>query len=267
MIHSRRRTLLTQKLRNAEAPHEFRAEGRAPAVLGFHGFTGTASELRPLVDRIAAEGYAVHVPLMPGHGARADVLQDTTFDAWAAAMRAHAESFAAQHGKIVMLAFSMGTLVAMHIAAEKPPWLAGLVVMGNALELHPYASLPFSIVDRFGFTVPDWYFVKVRHADMSDREAAKKITAYDRHPLRAAFEVYRAGRRVREEVARIACPTLVLHGARDLVCRPRAAKWLASNIGAKDVTLSFFAKSGHVIAADLERDHVAREVLAFIARI
>ena len=271
MLHSRRRTLLTQKMLGPESAgpraHVFAAEGRAPCVLGLHGFTGTASELRPLVDTIAAHGYAVDVPLLAGHGAAPDALQALGFDDWVKSARERFDMLAARHGAVVLCGFSLGSLVAMHLAAERPAGLAGLIVLGNALELHAYSSVPFAVVERLGIRVPDWYLVKFRAADMRDRDAAAKITTYDRHPLRAAFEVYLAGKRVRREVGRIVCPTLVLHGKKDLVCRPANARWLAEHVGAKDVTVRVYANSGHVVAADLDKEIVAQDVVRFLERV
>jgi esterase/lipase len=69
--------------------------------------------------------------------------------------------------------------------------------------------------------------------------------------------------RVRSPVPRLT----VGHGKKDLVCRPRGSKLLAEKVGSKDVTLRFYAKSAHVIAADVEREEVARDVVAFVARV
>jgi carboxylesterase len=270
MLHSRRRTLLTQKMlgpSDGAREHVFSSEGRAPCVLGLHGFTGTASELRPLVDTIARHGYAVDVPLLAGHGESADALQALHFDDWVDSARTRFDALATRYGAVVLCGFSLGSLIAMHLAAERPRALAGLIVLGNALELHRYASVPFGVARRLGVRVPDWYLVKFRAADMKDRAAAAKIATYDRHPLRAAFEVYLAGERVRREVSRIACPTLVLHGKNDRVCPPSNARWLASHVGAKDVTVRVYAESGHVIAADVDKDRVADDVLRFLARV
>jgi carboxylesterase len=265
VFHSRRRTLATQRLLNAEGAREFHAEGRAPCVLALHGFTGTASELRPLVDRVAEAGYAVDAPLMMAHGALPSDLQDTSFEDWCQAMRGVAAELKDRHGRIVLLGFSMGTLVALKLATEME--LAGLVILGCALDLAAYFEVPFAAFARFGWKVPDLYMLKLRAADMTDREAAKALTTYDRHPLRAAYEVYRAGQALRGELAKVTCPVFIGHGKKDLVCRPRGSKLLAEKVGSKDVTLRFYGKSAHVIAADVEREAVARDVVAFVARL
>ena len=79
--------------------------------------------------------------------------------------------------------------------------------------------------------------------------------------------MYLAGPRVAERVARIACPTLILHGRRDRVCPWRNAVWLADHLGTRDVSVRIFEKSAHVLAWDGERDEVAREVLRFLGRV
>ena len=275
MIHGRARSVATARLLGDGDASPFVAEGRAPCVVAFHGFTGTVSEIRPVVDAVAAAGYAVRAPLLPGHGTSALDLQGRSFDAWLDAGREVLDAAVKAHGRVVLLGFSLGSLVAMHLAAERGAregsdgGVVGLAVLGNALALTVFSRLPLGVAaraSRLGFVMPDWYLVKPWSASMTDRRAAARITTYDRHPLRAALEVYLAGKRARARAASITCPLLILHGARDVVCRPANAAWLAANAGTRDVRMRMLARSGHVIACDVEKDLVTREVLAFVRR-
>jgi carboxylesterase len=237
-------------------------EGRSPRFLAFHGFTGTTSEIRPLADAVAAKGYAVRAPLLAGHGSNACDLQAATFEHWvdAAAKEIDGERF-------VLCGFSLGSLVAIELASRKPANLVGLVLLGNALCLTPPVSAALGFVDRRGWQLPDWYLLKLWSSDVRDPEMKKRVVAYDRDPLRAALEVYRGGRRAVAKLASITCPTLILHGAKDRVCPAGNAKLVASKLGAIDVTTRVFPKSGHLVAADMEREDVAAEVIRFIERI
>jgi carboxylesterase len=114
--------------------------------------------------------------------------------------------------------------------------------------------------------MPDIYLVKPRPGNLVSAECSDELVTYDRHPLRAALEVYRAGVRVRDRVGRIACPTLILHGRRDAVCPVTNAAWLAGHLGTRDVDVRIYDRSAHVLAWDGERDAVAREVVAFLRR-
>jgi carboxylesterase len=266
MLHSRRRTLREQRMLG-EGERELFVEGRAPCVIALHGFGGTVAELRPLLDRIGRAGFAIDAALLPGHGTRVENLQDATFDGWVDAVRARTHAALAAHGRIVLLGFSLGSLVAMRLASERPAGLAGLVVLGNALTLRLPMSLPMALWARLGWPMPDLYLVKPRAGDVLDTSALRALVTYDRHPLRAAMEVWRAGARVRTVVGRIACPALVLHGRHDVVCSWRNATCLAKRIGSTDVSVRIFENSAHVLACDAEREEVACEVSAFIERI
>jgi carboxylesterase len=266
MFRDRQRTLREQKMLG-DGELEFFAGGRAPCVVALHGFGGTAAELRPVLDAVADAGYAVDAALLAGHGKRVEHLQDVTFDGWVEGARARLREAVDAHGRVVLFGFSLGSLVAMHIASDPPEGLAGLVVLGNALTLRGYTSVPFALWELTGAAMPDAYVLKPQAGDLVDPSAMGSLVTYDRHPLRAALEVYRAGPRVRARVGRIACPTLVLHGRRDRVCSWKNAAWLAERIGSRDVSVRIFEKSAHVLACDGERDEVAGEVVRFLARL
>jgi carboxylesterase len=265
MFRNRQRTVREQKMMGV-GDHELFVEGRAPCVVSLHGFGGTVAELRPLLDAIARAGYAVDAALLAGHGSRVEELQDLGFDAWVEGARNRLRAAREKYGRVVLLGFSLGSLVAMQLASEQPEGLAGLVVLGNALTLHPLMRVPLGLWHRTGQPMPDVYLLKPLAGDLVDPTAMGSLVTYDRHPVRAALEVYRAGRRVRERVGRIECPTLVLHGRRDRVCPWKNAVWLAEHVGARDVSVRLFEKSAHVLAWDGERDAVAAEVLRFLAR-
>jgi len=266
VFSSRGRTLGAERM-TGRGEVELFAKGRAPCVVAVHGFGGTAAELMPLLRRIVDAGYAVDAALLPGHGSSATRLQDTTFDDWVEATRVRARAAALEHGRFVLLGFSLGSLVAMQIASERPERLAGLVVLGNAITLRPHSSLPLGLFARTGWRMPDAYLRKPRPGDLVDPALMDQIVSYDRHPLRASLEVYRAGARVRAGVSFIVCPTLVAHGRRDQVCAWKNAVWVADHLGTRDVSVRIFENSGHVLACDGERDELAREVVGFLARL
>jgi carboxylesterase len=248
-------------------PKEIFATGRAPCVVAFHGFTGTAGELGDLLGAVGAAGYAIDAALLPGHGTGAEQLQDLTFDDWLAASRERVREAVRRHGRVVLLGCSLGSLVAMQLASERPEGLAGLVAMSNALTLEASMRVPLGLWARSRRRMPDLYLVKPRPGDLIDRTHEDDFVTYDRHPLRAALEVYRAGARVGEVVGLIACPTLVQHGRRDHVCPWRNAVRLASRLGTSDVAIALYENSAHVLGWDGERADVAREMLAFLRRI
>jgi carboxylesterase len=264
-LHSRARTLASQRMLG-QGEREIRVAGSAPCVVAFHGFSGTLADVRPLLAPLAAAGYAIDGTLLPGHGTTADDLQDRTFDDWVAAARARLARALSTYGTAVAFGFSLGSLVAMQLASERPPGLEALVVASSALRLHPLAAAPLALARGLRLPLPDAYLVKPRAGDVVDRTAMDEIVCYDRNPLRAAQQVYLGGLRTRAVVSAIACPTLIVHGRRDRVCPWRNARWLARHIGSRDVTFRVFERSAHVLGCDGERDAVADEILRFVLR-
>jgi carboxylesterase len=267
MFRDRAQTVRHQKMLGV-GPCEYFAPGKAPVVVAFHGFGGTAAELLPMLQAVADAGFSVDAALLAGHGGRVEDLQEQTLDTWVDAARTHAHAVASQHGRAILLGFSLGSLIAMQLASERPDWLAGLVVLGNALTLRALTSVPFAIWTRLGQRMPDAYMLKPpgRAGDLVDPSLMGSLVTFDRHPLRSALEVYRAGPRVRAVVDRIVCPTLVLHGRRDAVCSWENATWLGDHLGSRDVRVRIFERSAHVLACDGERVEVAREVVDFVKR-
>lgn len=267
MIVSRSHSERTGRLVGTGDARPIARSGNDPCFVAFHGFTGTTSEIRPLVEAVADRGYAVRAPLLPGHGSKPHELQDATFDDFVVAMGDEVLRAQQEHGRFVLCGFSLGSLVAMEIASRRPEGLVGLVLLGNAIALAPPLDAALGFVHRRGWELPDWYLLKLWSSDVRDPEMRKRIVSYDRDPLRAALEVYEAGRRVTDKLRAIDVPTLVLHGAKDRVCPPGNARAVARALGSKDVTTRVFPKSGHLVAADHERGEVAAEVLRFVERL
>ena len=46
----------------------FAHDGGPVGVVLSHGFTGTPASMRPWAEHLAAAGYSVRLPLLPGHG-------------------------------------------------------------------------------------------------------------------------------------------------------------------------------------------------------
>jgi len=69
---------------------------------------------------------------------------------------------------------------------------------------------------------------------------------------------------VKERLSAIATPTLILHGGRDRVCPRENVDLVKTRLGTTHVRTRIFHGSAHMLAADLERDDVAREVVRFV---
>ena len=60
-------------------------EGGPVGALCLHGFTGNPTSMRPVAEAFAAAGFAVELPLLPGHGTTVEDMITTGWPDWTAA--------------------------------------------------------------------------------------------------------------------------------------------------------------------------------------
>jgi len=248
----------------ADAPAPVHLSGRTPTVLAFHGFGGTTREVELCAEVAGRVGLAARATLLPGHGSHARDLAQTRFKDWQlGAEQAFAE--VAERGPVIVVGPSLGSLLAAHLAASNPGRVAGLVLLANALWLRaPFPAWALRAGDFL--RLPD-FMVPRGPSDIADDSTRNTQISYTADPVHAAMDVERGGRRVRAELGRVCCPTLILHGARDRVC-PVSNAWRAAELlGTSDVRVVILPRSHHIVTRDVERTDVARELAEFYQRV
>jgi esterase/lipase len=72
---------------------------------------------------------------------------------------------------------------------------------------------------------------------------------------------------VRNELAAIRAPVLVMHGERDRSIDPRCAREIARRlIGSEAVRLELLPRSGHAISVDVDHDRANDDILQWFER-
>jgi len=247
-------------------PSPFGQEGRAPACLVLHGFTGTPFEVRPVAEALAAAGYAVRAPALPGHGTTADDLQDRRRKEWCDFVEAESEALAAKNGPIVAMGLSLGALLALRLAATRPELVRGIVCLAPALRLRAWSEWPLAAMSRWN-AAPRFGIPKLGGSDIRDPQMRRRNPGYRTQPLRAAVQLYRLARDVEKVLGRISTPILCIHGARDHVVPPFATDEVLRGVASKDRTRVILPESAHVLPLDVEKDEVCRVILSFVGRI
>jgi alpha-beta hydrolase superfamily lysophospholipase len=112
---------------------------RRGAVLALHGFGGCAQQFTGVAPRLAAEGFDVLMPRLPGHGRppAADGREDLTGVPTAADWQARYDGFIAgldgvmqqSPGTRVLLGFSAGGALALRAVAQQPGRYQRLVLL------------------------------------------------------------------------------------------------------------------------------------------
>lgn len=241
-------------------PFDLVGDGAIGVVL-VHGFTGTPYEMRYLGEQVARAGFTVHGVRLPGHGTRVEDLDRTTWRDWYDAVEEAFESLRLMCERVVVVGQSLGGLLSLHLAANRPD-LAAVGSLAAPLWLDGLAGKVAGWAARGALRWPS--IPKLARSDVRDRRVRRENPCYDRIPTRALGELARFMQLVGGELEAVRCPALVLHGRHDHTAPVGCAAKIAARTNA--VRTRILPRSYHLIAADVERDIVAAEVIDFIRR-
>lgn len=234
------------------------ATGGPHGVLVLHGFTGNPQSMRGWAEAFAAAGFAVELPLLPGHGTSVDDLLATGWSDWSAAADDAYRQLAARVDKVVVAGLSMGGSLTAWLASRHPE-VAGIVCVNPAL------SVPDDMVAAVKEMVAGGVDrIPAIGGDVADPDQREK--AYDATPLEPLLSLASAGAELRDDLAGIACPVLIMTSPQDHVVEPHNSDLLADEVSGpvERVTLE---RSYHVATLDYDKDLINTEAVAFALRV
>src|SRR3954467_4293797 len=186
-------------------------DGRT-GVLLIHGFTGNPMSMRPWGEHLAAEGFAVSCPLLPGHGTSWQDCNASTHDHWTAAVGEAFDALAATCDRVFVAGLSMGGTLATRLAEVRPDDVAGLLLVNPALLTQRLAPKLLPLIARL---TPSWAPIA------SDIKKPGVVElAYPKMPTRAMMQLRRLWVAARADLDRITAPLIVFHSVQDHVVEP-----------------------------------------------
>lgn len=219
-------------------------------ILLLHGITGSPAAWRPIADHLIADGSAVRVPLLPGHGTRWPDLNRTGWDDWCTAARAELDALRAQHPVVLVAGLSMGGALALELATTTTG-VDGLVLVNPSLRVDSPLRAVLPALSR---VVPSIAAIGNDIARPGEDEVA-----YPRTPLRAVASMYAGQRRLRHRLWRIIAPTVLCVSGTDHVVGPWSARFLRTRLLGRLRTVAL-RRSHHVATLDHDADIILEEI-------
>jgi esterase/lipase len=216
-------------------------DGRT-GVLLVHGFTGTPMSMRPWGEHLAAEGFAVRCPLLPGHGTRWQDCNVSTHDQWTTAVEEAFDALAAECDRVFVAGLSMGGTLATRLAEVRPDDVAGLVLVNPALLTQRLDAKLLPLIARL---TGSW-------APIASDIKKPGITelAYPKLPTRAMMQLRQLWAATRADLGRVTAPVIVFHSVEDHVVEPVNSTVLLAGVGSTDTTEVLLEDSYHVATLD-----------------
>jgi carboxylesterase len=241
-----------------------------------HGFAGSPEEMRPLAAVLAANGFLVEVPRLPGHGPEIRAIADYRLEDWIGTVTAGAVHLR-ERGvrRLVVVGHSVGGSLALATAAEVQPdalvLLAPFTWSTSAWQraLGPFVRvlLPpgFAVFSRMDLADPE-----VRRSmeallpgmDLDDPAVVAGLREL-RIPTVALGQLFRVSDAAARAAPSVRVPVLAIQGARDTVSKPAQVQQLLGRLPEPADYVEIDA--GHDLASEGSpvRDEVLGRVLAF----
>lgn len=227
-------------------------------VLVLHGFTGNPVAVRPIAEALADAGYAVEVPLLPGHGTTWQEMNRTGWRHWVAEAVAGLERLRQRSSRQVLVGMSMGGTLALHLAASRGEELDGLVVVNPVLRTRDPRLKVLGVLK--------WVLPSLPGVGNDIAKPGGEEQAYDRVPLKALASLIELQKIVRSSVGRVSIPTLVLTSRTDHVVDPRDSVEVVESVTGP-VEQVWLERSYHVATLDYDAQLVLDRTLDFVKRV
>lgn len=216
-------------------------DGRT-GVLLVHGFTGTPMSMRPWGEHLAAEGFAVRCPLLPGHGTRWQDCNASTHEQWTSTVADAFDELAAECDRVFVAGLSMGGTLATRLAEVRPDDVAGLLLVNPALLTQRVDAKLLPLLARI---TPSWAPIA------SDIKKPGVVElAYPKLPTRAMMQLRALWALTRADLGRVTAPVIVFHSVEDHVVEPVNSTILLAGVGSSDTTEVLLEDSYHVATLD-----------------
>jgi len=231
-----------------------------------HGFTGNPASLRPLAEGLAARGFTIDLPRLPGHGTHVRDMMRTRYADYRAEVLATVDRLAPATDHVIVIGLSMGGTLALDVAASGDrPVIAGVVAINpQVLDRKGIAVKLAPLIERIVPLAPPSL------AGLCKDDIAKpgvSELAYDWVPTRAGNSFLRELPRIRARLPELTCPVLVAHSRVDHSVPPENSQAVLELIKGGLATELVLERSFHVATLDYDRELLEQRIAEFAERV
>jgi len=262
---------------------DFFFPGGRSGVLLIHGLTGTPMEMRLLGKGLNRAGFTVHGMQLAGHCGSTEDLLATGWRDWYASVEQAADNLLGKVDHLFVGGLSMGALLALKLAAERPRQVSGVGVYGATFRYDGWSipwlarlSFMLPLLKKFGIGRHRSFMEQPPYGIRDERLRAQISSAMlsgdsvaaglPGNPWYSLAELHELATSVRRELPRVVAPCLVAHASEDDVASIRNAQLVMREVSAPSELL-LLKDSYHMITVDKERRTLIEHSATFFTRI
>lgn len=236
----------------------FHARGGRTGVLLVHGFTGSPYSMRPWAEALAADGYTVSVPRLPGHGTTWQAMNNTTWRDWYTAAGRGLDRLLEQCDEVFVAGLSMGGCLSLRLAEERPDDVSGLILVNPSVTSTNKQLLAVPVLKRI--------LGSAKGIASDIKKPGGQEYGYDRVPLKALDSLRDLWRVTREDLPKVTAPLVLFRSSVDHVVEPESGRLIGQRVSSRDFTERILDNSYHVATLDNDAERIFAESAEFIAK-
>ncbi|MBN9476193.1 MAG: alpha/beta hydrolase [Bordetella sp. SCN 67-23] len=262
---------------------DFYFEGGRAGVLLIHGLTGTPNEMRTVGKGLHRAGFTVYGMQLAGHCGDLDDLVRTGWKDWYASVLEGVDRLRRDVDHCFVAGLSMGAVLALKAAADRPDDIAGVGVYGATFRYDGW-NIPWYW--RLSFLLP-WFkrfnlfqdktFDEEPPYGLKDERLRAAVSSsmlggdsadagLPGNPWSSLTELIDLSATVRRQLRQVRAPCLVMHAAEDDMASVGNAHLVMERVSGPS-KLVLLHDSYHMITVDRERREVIRESAEFFSEI
>ncbi len=214
--------------------------------------------MRGVAASLAAAGFTVELPRLPGHGTTVEDMIPTTYRDWLGEAEAAYQRLNARCERVVVAGLSMGGALTVWLASDHPE-IAGIVAI-NAVVTKPEGMIEIAqgMIDEGMDRMPGI------GSDIADPDSVE--SAYAETPLAPLLSMVEAAGEFQERLRRVSCPVLIITSMQDHVVDPVNSDVLADAVTGPVERLRL-ERSYHVATLDYDKDLVESATVDFARKV
>ncbi|MGG5172986.1 alpha/beta hydrolase [Pseudarthrobacter sp. J1738] len=227
-----------------------------------HGFTGSTQDVLPWAQALAAQGYAVRVPLLPGHGTSWRDLQISRWRQWATCYEAAYLELRGQTRLTFTAGLSMGGTLALRTASTHGA--CGVLAVNPALSFYDRRVKAVALLK---YLMPTTSPIEEGETTTSTQGLPDTGGDYSVTPLAAVHQLKRLFSNTRRKIRGLDVPVLVFKSEQDSVVPANSLEFIRTSVAAQRLEVVTLVRSSHVATLDVEAGLIAQHSVDFISRM
>lgn len=263
----------------------FFLKGGRAGVLLIHGLTGTPSEMQILGKGLNKAGFTVYGMQLAGHcGDEADLLQ-TRWQDWYDSVNRAADRLLRHTDTLFVGGLSMGAVLALKLAADRPLDVQGLGIYGPTFV---YDGWTIPIYARRLTFLLQWFnrshylrrkiFIERPPYGLKDERIRKTVSesmlsgdsagaGLAGNPLGSLAEMQKLAKITKAQLDQVKAPCLIMHSAHDDIASMDTNSGLVAQSVSGKVKVVRLENSYHLITIDRDRKAVIKDSIDFFTSL